>query len=787
MKMSTAIRNMMRNRRRPVNGPQPTAATPIWTTLHTLALLAWISIGLSYGTVVAQQSLTGQVRNPRTTLPIAGATVQLNPGARQAQTDDAGRFSFSQLPAGTYQLTIKRAGYEAIERVIHLRAAEPTTELLLELNEQPLSLETIVVTGTMKEGGRLDSPVPVEVYSNQYFLQNPTTNFFDAMAMVNGLQAMPTCNVCATGELRLNGMPGPYTQVLIDGMPIVSALSAVYGLMGIPNAMIERVEVIKGPASTLYSSEALAGLINIITKDNDCAPRLHLDYFTTTYNEHHLDIGTRVALSPKTSMLLGLNTYQLQQRWDVNKDGFTDVPLASRYSGFTKWKWKRPGERRANLFVRYLYEDRWGGEMNWRGEFRGTDSVYGESIFTSRVEAIGNYDIPLASQTVRLSGSYVNHDQNSVYGSMVYLGQQQVAFGQATIAPQWGRHEWLFGAAYRFTAYDDNTQITASGDSLQLVNKPSYVHMPGIFVQDELNFNERHRLLLGARLDYVRQHGLIPAFRLNYLWKPTALQRVRISAGNGFRVVNVFTEDHAALSGFRQLVIREELKPERSWNASINYTTSVILGRSVLSVDASAFYTYFTNQIFPDYATDANKVIYANLAGYAVSRGLGLSLDWNWGTRLRMNVGMTYLDVFRMERDVLNQYRRTLFYHTSPFMMTGLASYNWQEIGLKIDYTMNLYAPMELPVLPNDFRPSQSPWMSQHNLLLTKNIGKYLQIYGGVKNIFDFMPLNPIMRPFDPFDRRVDTNNPQGYTFDAAYTYAPLMGRRGLFGVRWNW
>jgi outer membrane receptor for ferrienterochelin and colicins len=111
----------------------------------------------------------------------------------------------------------------------------------------------------MKAVSRMQSPVPVEVYTPRFFRKNPTPSLFAAMENVNGVRPQLNCSVCNTGDIHINGMEGPYTMVLIDGMPIVSGLSTVYGLNGIPNTLIDRVEIVKGPASTLYGSEAVGG------------------------------------------------------------------------------------------------------------------------------------------------------------------------------------------------------------------------------------------------------------------------------------------------------------------------------------------------------------------------------------------------------------------------------------------------------------------------------------------------------------------------------------------------
>ncbi len=111
------------------------------------------------------------------------------------------------------------------------------------------NLDEIVVTGTMKAVRKSDSPVPIEIYTPKFFQKNPTPSLFDAVQLINGVQPQLNSNVCNTGDIHINGMEGPYTMILIDGMPIVSSLSTVYGLSGIPNSLVERIEVVKGPAS----------------------------------------------------------------------------------------------------------------------------------------------------------------------------------------------------------------------------------------------------------------------------------------------------------------------------------------------------------------------------------------------------------------------------------------------------------------------------------------------------------------------------------------------------------
>jgi outer membrane receptor for ferrienterochelin and colicins len=128
------------------------------------------------------------------------------------------------------------------------------------------ALEEVVISGTLKPVSRLETPVPVEIYTTTFLKKNPTSNVFEALQNVNGVRPQLNCNICNTGDIHINGLEGPYTMVTIDGMPIVSALSTVYGLSGIPNSLIDRIEIIKGPASSLSSPKK--------PKTHHCLPRI---------------------------------------------------------------------------------------------------------------------------------------------------------------------------------------------------------------------------------------------------------------------------------------------------------------------------------------------------------------------------------------------------------------------------------------------------------------------------------------------------------------------------------
>ncbi len=724
-------------------------------------------------------SIKGEVTDLQTEEKIKQATVKNLQTNQTVFTDNEGSFAITASKKDT--LIVTSVGYLTDTLLINT----PGHFISVQLIPVTKSLGEVVISGTMREIKKSSSPIAVESYSAKFFKKNVSSSVFEALSIVNGVQPQLNCNVCNTGDIHINGMEGPYTMVLIDGMPVVSNLATVYGFSGIPASLIKRVEIVKGPSSTLYGSEAVAGLINIITKDPSSAPMFNADVHTTSYNEINADVSARFRMG-KVNSLLGLNVFHFGKQYDLNNDQFTDVTLQKRISLFNKWSFERSNHLPFQIGVRLLAEDRWGGEMKWNKTWRGTDSVYGESIYTKRVEAIGNYGIKAGSEKLLLEYSYNFHHQDSYYGYIPYFAIQHSVFAQLRWNKEAGKHSIIAGLPYRFTWYDDNTAVTAKPDGT--TNQPAVNKLMGLFIQDELKLNNQFTLLAGLRYELTSLHGGIASPRIAIKWQTLQNQIFRLSIGNGFRVVNLFTEDHAALSGAREVVITETLNPEKSWNGNLNFTSTYTPSFGFFTIDATLFYTYFTNKIVPDYITDPQKIIYQNIDGYAVSQGFTLNTDFSFKKHLKIIAGITLMDVFTKEKNQngIQVKQQQLF--APKFSGNYALSYTIPKWKLMIDLTGKVFGPQRLPIVPNDFRPEFSPWFTLANLQLTKRVGKKIEIYGGIKNLLNFIPKNPILRPEDPFDKRINdpVNNPYGYTFDPSYNYAPMMGRRAMFGMRLN-
>ena len=536
---------------------------------------------------------------------------------------------------------------------------------------------------------------------------------------------------------------------------------------GIPTSLIKQIEVIKGPSSTLYGTEAVAGVINIFTKKPDDVSLIEFDAFFNSDHEINLDF----AYAPKMKnmdMLFSGNLYSMTNFIDevgdsIGGDGFTDIPFSNRLSLFNRWSFKRKSRKALDFSFKYYNEDRYGGVKEWTEVYRGSDSIYGESIYTIRIELTGTYQFPF-QENIRVDASYNFHHQDSYYGDTKYEAWQEVYFANFL----WDKkiclnHDFLMGYTHRFQTYIDSTFAN--------VNEKKFI--PGFFVQDEMKLRNNLSLLAGLRADHHKEHGLIYSPRLNVKWNPVTYTTVRLNGGTGFRIVNLFTEDHAALTGARDVYIVEDLNPEESYNINLNINHVFALGSSSGTIDFDAFYTYFTNKILPDYETNVNQIIYANLDGFSISRGVVFNVQQNFEIPLSINAGGTFLDIYSIDENGVEEEELFAPSFSGVFSM----SYQLENHNVSIDWTGKVYGPMNLPSYDEPFnRAETSPWFTLQHLQLKKMFNSQLSSYFGVKNIFDYTQDSPL----------VDPENPFGDNFDTAYAYGPMQGRRFVLGLSYK-
>lgn len=758
--------------------------------LYTLACLLFLANGI----ILAQNAaIKGTIKSDESAL--AFASIQIQETQQATTTDENGRYQFEGLAAGKYTLAVSYVGYLPLKEKVELNA-DQTLELDLTMTANA-ALQEVVVTGTMKPTFVGASPIKVEVVTAKQldtYMPSAASSVVESIQMINGVQEVVACGVCYTNSISINGLEGAYTAILMDGMPIYGNLAAVYGLNGIPNMIIDRIEVIKGPSSTLYGSEAVAGVINIITKNPEDQPLLSVDIMGTTHRESFGNIAFAPVIG-NTAAYIGLNYAYMNDLRDNNEDGFGDNINLDRYSLFTKWNIGRKSGKAFTLAGKYYYEDRRNGveaflkDRAYR-ELRGDEAIYGESIYTNRAELFGSYAFNTATD-LKLDFSFSHHLQDSYYGSDFYEAKQQIAFANLLWNLPKDKHDILAGITNRIQNYDDNTVATENvAQDGSIENAPNNQYIPGIFVQDEFEVSDQWTLLGGARLDHYQSHGFIFAPRLNVKYKPTQWTSLRTNFGTGFRVVNLFTEDHAFVTGQRSVEIQETLRPEQSYNGAFNMNHVFALGSGSGTWDVEGYYTYFTNKIIPDYDTPG-KIIYANSEGFAQTMGIGTTINYNFRFPLGLQAGFNMQRVTETEpnENGISESRNIEF--APEWTGIFLVNYRWKKARTTFAYTARLTGPMQLPEvfdldengeLLSIARPTRSRPFSIHNIQATVDINPSWNIYLGVQNMLDFRQAGSPLIGFN------DPNANAGFSdfFDTSYAYAPNQGREFYLGVKWD-
>jgi outer membrane receptor for ferrienterochelin and colicins len=252
---------------------------------------------------------------------------------------------------------------------------------------------------------------------------------------------------------------------------------------------------------------------------------------------------------------------------------------------------------------------------------------------------------------------------------------------------------------------------------------------------------------------------------------------VRLNLGTGFRIVNLFTEDHAALTGSRTVLIRSNLQPESSYNATLNLHQVYAAGESAGSFDIDLFYTYFNNKIVPDYDSDPDLIIYDNLEGHGITRGVSFAVDHAFLFPLKVKLGTTLQDVFEVYTNEDGKEVKDRQVFVPRLSGTYGLAYTFNQWRLTMDISGRVVGPQQLPEYPEAFgKERKSPWYALTNIQFTHKLRRNWDLYTGVKNVFDYTQPSPLIDPENPF----------GDNFDTAYAYGPLQVRRFFIGMRWS-
>lgn len=743
--------------------------------LSALSLLALLGAPGALATECAFEATVVDAQGDR----VPGAVVHLLAADVQLTADQEGRVCAETLAAGDQPLLVIAEGFAVLDAMV---AKRPDTPLALELELTPAFGEEMVVTGTRTAKRMIDSPVPVELVSRETIESSTARTLADAIELTPGVRIESNCQNCNFQQVRLLGLEGPYSQILVDGQPTVSSLALVYGIEQFPARMLESVEVVKGGGAAIYGAGAVGGVINLI-------PHSPLDTHVTL-EARALTVGGEPGRS-----LTALADWSPQGR----RTGFSvlgqvdDLDASDRDGdGFSEVT-RRELTNFSSRAEHYLLEDqaRLHAEVSWTdASRRGGDLVrlglppdetaLTESIDTRRFGVgVGFLHTVSSRFDYRLTGSYADTDRESYYGA----GFDPNAFG-TTDNPLWiadaqlnryhGRGTLTAGVQLN---RDELTDSQPGYDRFLAETNTNF----GLYLQDDRQFGKGVTVVYGLRAD---DHSALPepvlSPRLALVAAPLDTLSVRMSYAEGFRAPVTFDEDlHIELAGGAARVIRpsEDQVEERSraFLASLEWRPT--FGRKGNAAFEVAAFRTELDDLFDvveadDPATVQREFLRVNAEGARVE-GVELSATVRWGARFQAQAGFVFqrarFDVPEPDFGSL-RFFRTPDQHGTLSVRAALP--RGLDLFLGARYTGSMVAPHYAGFIDED-RLERTPNFLEVDLVLSRDFdlaGHSFVASIGAKNITDAYQ--------DDLD--------QGPDRDSNYVYGPRFPRSVHAGIRWE-
>jgi outer membrane receptor for ferrienterochelin and colicins len=537
-------------------------------------------------------------------------------------TDATGHYWLVNLPEGKHTIRAQGVGYKPMEVEVIIEKGI-SKEVDFDLEEDILMLEQVVVSANRFNIDRSQTPVIINVISPKLFDAVQAVSLSEGLSFTPGLRVETNCQNCGYTQLRMNGLDGAYSQILINSRPIFGSLAGVYGLEQIPANMVDRVEVIRGGGSALFGGSAIAGTVNIITKDpinNTFHVGSSLSIIDGNTPDASVNFNASIITDDRKSGIFIFGVNRNRTPWDANGDGFSEI---------TKLKGNTLGFK---VFHRPTSFSRVTVDFNSIGEFRrggnGFDLLPHQADLSEQLEHriltggatyetyLNDYKQKLSvyasAQTIARDSYYGAAQDPNAYGQT----QQNTFIGGLQYAHDFSKFlfsESTLTAGAEFTTDELIDEKLSSQNTNRLLVNDQNVYNAGFYAQNQWNIG-RLKFLLGLRAD---KHSLLNSLvinpRTNFLFNLTDKSQLRLSYARGFRAPQIFDEDlHIELAG-AQALRRENsanLKAEvsNSISGSLDYTGDLGKIQSYLLLEG--FYTFLSNAFITNIEIDNNGLAY---------------------------------------------------------------------------------------------------------------------------------------------------------------------------------
>lgn len=703
-----------------------------------------------------------------------------------ASTKQDGEFEINNVPTGNVTLVVSYMGYKSKRRTV-LVEMDKTTIADFSLQAGFLESSTIVVTGTATSYLYQEAPVKTEVIPRKLIEQTHSCNLAEAMSLQTGVRVENNCQNCNFTQVRILGFDGKYSQVLIDGDPVVSTLAGVYALEQFPNEMIGQIEIVKGGGSALYGGGAMAGTINLRTKQpNSNRSRISYDVQALDGSmDHRVGVMAELVSDDGRTGAFIYGSARQRDHYDHNGDGFSELGVLNHESIGVNWYFRpmnhselqasfhRINETRrgGNDFDRPEHEadiaeslthDRWGGKLRWIQQI--TNHWNYQAYYSFSLLDRDSYYGGLGGNTATDSLDALNY-----YGCS--KNQTNVMGLHSTYTLE--KHQFTFGGQFS----NDMLEDKSVKDPLYYIDE-TYTNS-GIFLQDDFTLiNEKLNIIIGTRFDkHSEMSDPVISPRLNAKYKLTNDLNFRTAFTTGFKAPQTFDEDlHIESLAGEQRVVRNapDLGPERIQSISAGFEYDSFIGQHAILVGLTAFYSKLKNAYTEvensDISSDLVLWQRINSDGAAIS-GIEVDLGFKPSSGSELRMGLTYKQAtYDSDQEIFdgvfsNKFLRTpdLYGHfRSTYDIND--SFNFFGSGR---FTGTMFVPDE--AIKEIVKTSQTfiEFDAGVTWRLTFMSSSQTKLSCGVKNITD------------AFQKDLQ----KGVDRDPAYVYGPQLPRRLYFGM----
>ena len=761
-------------------------------TLITL-LVATIFFTNSQSRHVSDANISGHVIDAEFKEHIPGCLISINDSNLATMTDASGHYVFRDLKPGIYTLEVTFMGYSSMKKTVEVMSGK-TIELNFEIAPDAFMLDQVVVTSSKTETVRRESPSLVNVLSGKTLLNIGATSLADGLDFQPGVRVENDCQNCGFTQVRINGLDGHYSQILMNSRPVFSALTGVYGLEQIPANMIDRVEVMRGGGSALFGSSAVGGTINIITKDplTNSAQVAHT--LTSIGSTGKFDNNTTLNASLVTDnnkagiFIYGQSRYR--DGYDHNGDGFTEVAQLKTQTLGARTFFRTSDISKLTIEYHNTHEFRRGGDqldqpahLSMIAEQVDHNIHSGEASFDLWLrDRQDHVSIFAATQDTKRQSYYGSDMDPNAYGRtsdvVITSGAQWVhPFNKLIFMPS----ELLAGIEYSYNRLHDIT-IGYNHDILQ------NVHIYSGYLQNEWK-NEKWGFLIGARAD---KHSLINnaiiSPRMNIRFNPSNDLNFRVSYSTGFRSPQAYDEDfHVAIVGGERVVtvLAQDLKQESSQSISLSADMYHRFGNVQTNLLIEGFFTdlrdVFALRQLDGLDENGNAVLERYNGSGARVMGMNIEAKAFFSSRFDIQAGAT-LQQSRYKKPEVWSDNQDVPAVKRMFRTPDIYGYftaNWNIINkLKAVFTGTVTGPMLVQHLVGSGtdidKAITTPTFFDASAKLVYTLKLYnrinLDFSAGVSNIF-----NSYQKDFDLGSKR-----------DSGYIYGPALPRSINIGMAIN-